>query len=173
MQPSLTHAYGNIHGNELITKLNAQTDAMKRGDTGDIEAMLFAQAMTLRSVFTALSRRAANNAGEYMGATDTYLRLAFKAHPQCRSTLEAPAEIKNPRPATFVKQANIANGPQQVNNGTAAMASVPRAPARDISENPPNEVLTDERTTHGDTMDTRSKATASTSDSGVEAVEAR
>lgn len=26
-------------------------------------------------------------------------------------------EMKNPRPVAFVKQANIANGPQQVNNG--------------------------------------------------------
>ena len=57
------------------------------------------------------------NAGEYINAADTYMRLALKAQAQCRSTLEALAEIKNPRPVSFVKQANIANGPQQVNNG--------------------------------------------------------
>lgn len=37
------------------------------------------------------------------------------------------AEIKNPRPVAFVKQANIAHGPQQVNN---ANGRGPPAPAR-------------------------------------------
>ena len=31
--------------------------------------------------------------------------------------MEALAEMKNPHPVAFVKQANIAHGPQQVNNG--------------------------------------------------------
>jgi hypothetical protein len=39
-----------------------------------------------------------------------------KPQAQCRATIEALAEIKNPRPVAFVKQANIAQGPQQVNN---------------------------------------------------------
>ena len=30
---------------------------------------------------------------------------------QCRATLSALAEIKNPRPVSFVGQANISNGP--------------------------------------------------------------
>lgn len=41
-----------------------------------------------------------------------------KCSTQCRATLETLAEIKNPRPVVFVRQANIANGPQQVNNGS-------------------------------------------------------
>lgn len=49
--------------------------------------------------------------GEYLNATDTYLRLALKAQAQCRATLQTLAEIKNPRPVAFVKQANIAHGP--------------------------------------------------------------
>ena len=53
---------------------------------------------------------------EYLPAAETYLRLALKAQAQCRATVEALAEIKNPRPVAFVKQANIAQGPQQVNN---------------------------------------------------------
>ena len=105
-----------------------------------------------------------------MGATDTYVRLAFKAQSQCRSTLETLAEIKNPRPATFVRQANIANGPQQVNNGASSSAIAPTAPARDISGNPPNELITDERATNGTAMDTRSKAKAGHSNQGMEAV---
>ena len=36
---------------------------------------------------------------------------------QSRATIETLAEIKNPRQVSFVKQANIAGGNQQVNNG--------------------------------------------------------
>ena len=118
MLPWLAQAYGEVDLNELIATLRLQTNALKSGGMEDIEAMLFNQALTLQTMFTALSRRAASNSGEYMGATETYLRLAFKAQSQCRTTLETLAEIKNPRPSTFVKQANIANGPQQVNNST-------------------------------------------------------
>ena len=51
------------------------------------------------------------------------LTLALKAQAQCRSTLEALAEIKNPRPVQFVKQANMTTGPQQVNNAYAGTPS--------------------------------------------------
>ena len=44
------------------------------------------------------------------------VRKASKAKAQCRATIETLAEIKNPRTVAFVKQANIAHGPQQVNN---------------------------------------------------------
>lgn len=54
---------------------------------------------------------------EYLKQFQAYLGLALKAQAQCRATLEALAEIKNPRPMAFVKQANISGGPQQVNNG--------------------------------------------------------
>jgi hypothetical protein len=40
-----------------------------------------------------------------------------KGQAQCRATLEALAEIKNPGPVAFVEQANITNGAQQVKNG--------------------------------------------------------
>ena len=65
MQPWMKHVYGDIALNELMAKLQIQTDAMKGGDRGDIEALLFNQALTLQTMFTALSGRAALNAGEY------------------------------------------------------------------------------------------------------------
>ena len=134
------------------------------------QTMLFAQALTLQATFTALSRRAASNAGEYIGATDTYLRLALKAQGQCRATLETLANIKNPRPVAFVKQANFANGPQQVNNGTGDKGgSVVRA--REKNENLQNELLTNTRATHGKPVDTRTKSKAGRSNPRVAAVE--
>ena len=170
MEPWLKQSHGDVDLTALLDTLTAQTDAIRAGDTGDVEAMLFNQSLTLQAMFTALSRRAAVNVGEHMGAVETYLRLALKAQSQCRSTLETLAEIKNPRPATFVRQANIANGPQQVNNGAASTANDPLAPARDISGNHPNELLTDERATNGNQVDTRSKAEAGRSNSRVEAM---
>ena len=75
----------------------------------------YSQALALDSIFASLARRAQLNMGEYLDAADRYMRLALKAQGQCRATLETLAAIKNP-PVVFAKQANIANGPQQVNN---------------------------------------------------------
>jgi hypothetical protein len=83
-----------------------------------VEAMLYSQATALQAIFTNLARRA--NSQDYLKQWEAYLRMALKAQAQCRVTLEALAEIKNPRPVAFVKQANIAHGPQQVNNGQGA-----------------------------------------------------
>jgi hypothetical protein len=38
-------------------------------------------------MFNELARRAALNMGEYLNATETYLRHEFKAQAQCRSTI--------------------------------------------------------------------------------------
>ncbi|MDR3429601.1 hypothetical protein [Silvimonas sp.] len=94
--------------------LQQQADAVKAGDTAGIETMLVTQANTLDMVFNRLALQAVQN--PLMQQMDTLMRLALKAQSQCRSTLEALADIKNPRPVAFVKQANIAHGPQQVNN---------------------------------------------------------
>jgi hypothetical protein len=108
---------GEVDLGELLKDMRERIERVQGGDMKPVEAMLYAQAMTLETIFTNLARRAALNAGEYLSATDTYMRLALKAQAQCRATLEALAEIKNPRPVAFVKQANISSGHQQVNNG--------------------------------------------------------
>jgi hypothetical protein len=53
------------------------------------------------------------------------MTLALKAQAQCRSTIEALALVKNPMP--YIKQVNIANGPQQVNNGAAPAGAITHA----------------------------------------------
>jgi hypothetical protein len=109
-------AYGQVSINTLISDLGKQCELASNGDLARAEALLTAQAHTLDQIFNNLARRAAVNAGEYMGACETYLRLALKAQSQCRATVEALATIKNPQRVAFVQQANIAHGPQQVNN---------------------------------------------------------
>ena len=109
---------GNHEVNALARELSAQIESVRRGDLSRAEGMLVAQAHTLDELFNNLARRAASNVGEYINAAETYFRLALKAQSQCRATLETLAFIKNPAPVAFVRQANIAAGPQQVNNTT-------------------------------------------------------
>ena len=106
---------GEIDLAELLEGQREQFKKVQAGDMQPVEAMLYGQAKTLETIFTSLARRAASQ--EYLKQFQAYLGMALKAQAQCRATLEALAEIKNPRPVAFVKQANITNGPQQVNNG--------------------------------------------------------
>ena len=170
MEQWTKHAFAEVDLLALTEKIREQTDAMHKGDMKDIESMLFAQALTLQATFTALSRRAAADSGQHMGATETYLRMALKAQSQCRATLETLANIKNPRPLAFVKQANITSGPQQVNNGSSE-ASNPVVRAREGNETAQNELLTDTRATHGKPLDTRAKSKAGRSNPLVATVE--
>lgn len=119
----------------------------KRGDLGKGEGMLMIQAHTLDAMFRSLACRGAANMGEHLGATETYLRLAMKAQSQCRATLETLAEIKNPLAGAYVRQANVAQGHQQVNNAP------PLAEGSQARENETtlNKLL---EATHGERMDT-------------------
>ncbi len=130
---------GDSHDvNALVKELVAQVGAVKGGDLSRSEAMLSAQAHALDEIFASLARRAHANMGAgYLDASDRYMRLALKAQSQCRATLETLTEMKNPRPVAFVAQANVANGPMQVNNGGATLPDASRA---GNSENRPNEL---------------------------------
>lgn len=120
--------FGAIH-----TELKKAVERTKSGGTEQADEMLTAQAVALNQVFMEMGRRAALNMNQYPGATDTYLRLALKAQSQCRQTLESLAEIRNPRHVAFVKQANIAGGHQQVNNGVAPAGFEPEGPREETS----------------------------------------
>lgn len=153
------------HGlTECHRALTAQVKAVQSGSLQEAEKMLVAQANTLDAIFNELARRAALNMGEYLGATETYLRLALKAQSQCRATLETLAEIKNPMTGAYVRQANIAAGHQQINNGSPPADEASRAGE---TENPPNKLL---EATHGERLDLGAPATASAVDSPMEAV---
>lgn len=122
-------SFGVLDVSESISVMNEKIAKVKAGDMSEVEATLTAQAVTLDTVFNELARRAAANMGTHMTATETYLRLAFKAQAQCRSTLETLAEVKNPRKATFVHQQNFASHQQVNNGGDIATSTRARAPA--------------------------------------------
>lgn len=147
----------------LLEDLQTRVGKVQDGDMRAVEAMLFGQSMTLQTMFTNLARRATSQ--EYLKQFQVYMGLALKAQAQCRATLEALAEIKNPRPVSFVQQANIANGPQQVNNGaTPGFETNTRTPApahAEKSEAVKNELLEHQ---HGNHLDTGAKGKAGRAD---------
>ena len=79
------------------------------------------QATALQSLFSRLADRAMRC--DTYPAFEANMRMALRAQSQCRATLETLAAIKNPSSVAFVRQANIAHGPQQVNNEVAATGS--------------------------------------------------
>ncbi|MGB5830963.1 MAG: hypothetical protein WBG92_03110 [Thiohalocapsa sp.] len=118
-------SFGDLDLAGLVDSLTEQTRASSDGDLKRAEAMLTAQAHTLDAIFNNLAQRAIR--AEYMDNLDRYLKLALRAQSQCRATWEALATIKNPPVMGYVRQANIAHGPQQVNNASAGPDGVPRA----------------------------------------------
>lgn len=105
--------------------LRDEVAKVQKGDLSQVDAMLFGQAKALSALFHGCLAKAGANIGQHLGATETYMRLALKAQSQCRTTLETLIEAKNPRSVAFVRQANIANGHQQVNNGGARETATP------------------------------------------------
>lgn len=102
---------------ELVATLREQAKAVNGGDLAHAEAMLMNQATALQSLFARLTERGMT--AEHLSQFEAFMRIALRAQAQCRATLETVAAIKNP-PIVYARQANIANGPQQVNNGARA-----------------------------------------------------
>ena len=149
----------NIHDVNALTKiLSKQTADVIGGNMTRPEAMLLSQAHTLDALFNSLVMKGLNQS--HMPHYDSFLRLAFKAQAQCRSTLQTLSDIKNPS-VVYAKQANITNGNQQINNGVPA-------PRTQENTNYSNELL---EHTHGERLDTRKKGTASCINSELAAVE--
>jgi hypothetical protein len=153
------HISGETDFTAYYEALHDRARAIRGNKLGSAEDMLTAQAAALNAMFLELARRSGANMGEYMQAAETYMRLALKAQAQCRATLETLANIKNP-PVVYARQANIANGPQQVNNGCAA----PRASE---SASSPNELL---GTEHGKRLEPGTAGAPINGDSTLEAL---
>ena len=152
--------FGEIDLQAMLGELDRQNEKVRGGDISRADSLLMTQAHTLDAIFNELARRAALNMGEHLNAMDRYLRLALKAQSQCRATLETLAAIKNP-PVIFAKQANIANGPQQVNNGAVQPV------AREEKTIQPNELI---EVQHGQRMDTGKTGAAIGADKELETV---
>ena len=133
---------------------------LSQGDFSEIEAKLFAQAQTLQVMFTYLSKRMLKQ--EYIKNMESFCRLALKAQDQSRRTLETLAQMKKPS-VVIAQQANIAQGPQQVNNHCPAIAS-------EQEKIKSNERLRERRKADGESVGPGRSATASRVDSKMATV---
>ena len=145
-----------------VTELPAATrkaaEETVAGDMDRFERVLTHQFLTLDALFNNLAQRSGRQ--DSFKGIEVLMRLALKAQSQARATAETLALMKNPMP--YIRQANIANGPQQVNNGTPASAGK--------NQSPPNELLEHQ---HGNTLDIGAQAAAGRADPAMATVEAK
>jgi hypothetical protein len=132
---------------DMFDAVKTAGDEAVAGNLSRVERVLMNQVLTLDSIFNNLAERSTRQ--EYLKNMETYLRLALKAQTQARATAETLALLKNPQP--YIKQANIAQGHQQVNN-TYASTSVhsDKLAGAENSQSEPNKLL---ETDHGQRMD--------------------
>ena len=149
---SMTDAIGVM--TEKVAEIN-------NGNLKSLEATLTAQATSLDTIFNSLAMK--SRGSDSMSKMESYLRLALKAQAQCIRSIEVLANIKNP-PIVYAKQANIANGNQQVNNGTMATST-----HAGKTINQPNELL--EANNGSQTMDTSTAKSTKRKDKEMAAVE--
>lgn len=109
---------------DVLPDLLVIADDVVAGDMAEAERMLVGQAKALETLFTSLVERALQQT--HMPMLDMMMRLALRAQNQSRMTLETLSTVKNPpASATFIKQQNVAGGPQQVNNGAHPITPAP------------------------------------------------
>ena len=153
---------------DVANALRDKITNIQDGDMKPIEAMLIGQAQALQTMFVSLGRQAASKTS--LPQYTAFMNLALKAQSQSRATIQALVELKYPKQATFVKQANIANGHQQINNNqNASDINTPvhtPAHARAI-ENQPNELLSEMN--HA-TLDSSGTATTSSANKAMATV---
>ena len=154
---------GEIDFTEATAVMKEKVNKVKAGDLAGLEGTLTAQVTSLDTMFSALAMRGNNS--DTMSKLEIYMRLALKAQAQCARTIEVLATMKNP-PVIFAKQANIAQGNQQVNNGSLNNNS-PAHAGKTVNQS--NELL---EVNHGNTtMDFRAETATSGKDKAVAAVD--
>ncbi len=161
--------FPDLELSELISELSSKIESVESGDMSSMEAMLVGQASALQTIFTSLARKASNQ--EYLKNYGMFMTLALKAQSQSKSTIQALIELKYPKQIAFVKQANIANGHQQVNNGVATQTTTSRLNAlrAKYNQNQPNELL--EENNGSPKMDIGTKTKASRADKAMATME--
>jgi hypothetical protein len=141
---------------ELLAAMRKAGDETVAGELGRFERVLTNQFLTLDALFNNLAQRSGRQ--ESFKGIEVLMRLALKAQSQARATAETLALIKNPMP--YIRQANIANGPQQVNNGQQATGA-------GSFQSGQNKLL---EAQHGNTLDIGATATAGRADQALETV---
>lgn len=148
---------------DLMGELRKAGEEVASGNMSRVEKMLAHQALTLDAIFNNMAQRASR--AEYVKNTEIFLKLALKAQAQARSTAEALALLKNPMP--YIKQANISNGHQQVNNGAIPQQYAQARARTGDFQTAPNKLL---EANHGQRLDIGAQAAAGRANQKLETV---
>ena len=157
----------NIDEFDIIDELQkAGNEVVVGGDMSRVEKMLANQAISLDNIFNQMAQRSAKQ--ETYKGIEVFLRLALKAQAQARSTAEALALLKNPQP--YIRQANIAHGPQQVvNNGARSEQYAQAHAGAGNIQSEQNKLI---EADHGQRLDTRAQGAAGGANPHMATVEA-
>jgi hypothetical protein len=98
---------------DFVNEIARRAREVGEGDMARASRLLATQAMTLDAIFTECARRSALNMGEYINASERYMRLALKAQANSRATIEALAKLHSPREQT-VRHVHVNEGGQAV-----------------------------------------------------------
>ncbi len=135
---------------DALVQLSSTNKSVLDGNLRHVENMLLNQAHALEAMFYSSIEKMC--CSKYVNQAQVYSEMALKAQKQCRDTLIALAELKNPKQTAFIKQQNNAIN-QQVNN------------LEKIQDNKSNELL---EVKPFDTMDTRTPLTAVSTNPSME-----
>lgn len=136
---------------------------VQEGDLSDLELILVGQAVALSTMGMDMIARARKT-----GTTDAINTLAaagMRAIAHSRAAIDSLVNLKHPRSATFIKQANVAHGAQQINNNTGDAHSS-RVPAHE--ESSPNKLFLEANASP--TLEPRAARRAGRSNQTLEAV---
>jgi hypothetical protein len=155
------HAFANcgeaLDASDLVPAMQRAGDEAASGNLGRVERMLSNQLLTLDAMFNNLALRSVGHT--HFKNIELLTKLALKAQSQARATAETLGVLKNPMP--FVRQTNISNGAQQVNNGIPPAQENKTVPIKQLEEQQ-----------HGNRMDIGAATTAGRSDKVLDAVAA-
>ena len=151
---------------EAVRHLNRSIARIGKGNYSDLDAMLFGQAKVLNDLFMDLAKTSLSAPMPYKR---DYYTMAMKAQNQSRATMATLIKSKQePAKATFIKQANITSGNQQVNNGEV-FSEKKSGSISTHSKAPQSKLLKDQ--SHGGTyLDNRTEGKAEAGYQGVEAM---
>jgi hypothetical protein len=167
ISPTITAALAikELHPDLESLSLTALNDALLdqamlsiENNSAQQEALLVTQSHTLDVLFSHLVTRSLQS--KNLEQIDVFMKLALKAQSQSKSTVDALTRLTHPPVSNYVSQANIANGPQQVNNGGPSRSS-------EEERNLENELL---ETLHGERLEPRAEITPISDDQEVAAL---
>ncbi|MBD3887020.1 hypothetical protein IFO70_35975 [Phormidium tenue FACHB-886] len=100
-----SHGKAGTNPAERVGEILEQVEAVKAGDLSNLEGMLYSQSLTLQTIFNQLTALGSSMLTTAQSENAiALLHVALKSQNQCRQTLLALNELKNPKkPTQFIK----------------------------------------------------------------------